>query len=267
MYQTNPKTDTLLEITKNGLTVFEFPIIASFPGVQQGISTRQGGFSQGDYSSLNVSFGVGDSDKAVIENRRQLSGCFENGSLVFADQVHGTEVRVVSSSHVCKDKRQFWDAGTGDAMITNVPGLNLVIQIADCQAVMMVDPENQVVANVHVGWRGNVQNIVGHTLHAMKEQYNTNPADLRVGISPSLGPCCAEFINYRNEFPEYLWRYKRNNHHFDLWSLSRDQLCKEGVLSQNISISRLCTRCSSETFFSYRAQKKTGRFAAVIGLT
>jgi YfiH family protein len=257
----------LLKIQKQELTVFEFPNIAALPGVRHGIFSREGGYSRGAYSSLNVSFGVGDSEEAVVNNRKRVSGYFKDGQLFFARQVHGKEVCMVHHSPGCGDKTYFCDAGTGDAMVTNVPGISLAIQIADCQAVMIYDPAKHVVANVHAGWRGNIQNIIGRTLKIMKEQFNSVPADVRVGISPSLGPCCAEFVNYQKEFPENLWRYKDVAHHFDLWALSHDQLCQEGVLTENISISGLCTRCNSDIFFSYRAQKETGRFAAVIGLT
>ena len=267
MYKTLQNTSRLRAIKKEDLRVFEFPGIADLPDVQHGIFSREGGYSRGAYNSLNVSFGVGDSEEAVVNNRKRISGYFKNGQLVFARQVHGKEVRVVHRSPGCREKKHFCDAGTGDAMVTNIPGINLVIQIADCQAVMIYDPEKRVVANAHAGWRGNIQNIIGYTFKIMKEQFNSVPADVRVGISPSLGPCCAEFVNYQKEFPESLWRYKDETHHFDLWALSHDQLCEEGVLPKNISISGLCTKCNSDTFFSYRAQKETGRFAAVIGMT
>jgi copper oxidase (laccase) domain-containing protein len=86
------------------------------------------------------------------------------------------------------------------------------------------------------------------------------------GIGPSLGPCCAEFINYREEIPQVYWRYKDADHNFDFWSLSREQLLHAGVPAKNIETSRICTRCRTDEFFSYRAAKTTGRFAAVIGL-
>jgi YfiH family protein len=266
MHKTFAKTAGLTTIQKENLTVFECPGIAALPGVRHGIFSRHGGCSRGVYNSLNVSFGIGDSEEAVVKNRKQISGYFEEGRLVFLEQVHGTDVCMVCDGGGSCGKKTFCDAGTGDAMITNVPGIFLVIQVADCQAVMIYDPENHVIANLHAGWRGNVQNIIGRTLNIMKDRFNSAPADLRVGISPSLGPCCAEFVNYQKEFPEIYWRFKDDGQHFDLWALSRDQLREEGVSAENISISGLCTRCHADTFFSYRAQKETGRFAAVIGL-
>ena len=176
MYKEYRQADPLVENRKNGLTAFEFPAIGAFSGVQHAIFTRQGGFSSGAYSSLNVGFGVGDSDDAVVKNREQISGYFKDGLLVFANQVHGTGVCVLSRTRDCREITHVRDGCAGDAMITNVPGLSLVIQVADCQAVMIYDPENHVVANIHAGWRGNVQNVIGATLNVMKEKYHSDPA-------------------------------------------------------------------------------------------
>ena len=81
-----------------------------------------------------------------------------------------------------------------------------------------------------------------------------------------LGPCCAEFVNYRQEFPETMWHYKDNRHRFDLWHISSDQLQAAGISKANLYISKICTKCRTDLFFSYRAQTVTGRFASVIGL-
>jgi YfiH family protein len=183
-----------------------------------------------------------------------------------ANQVHGTSILVLDNIPGSSESPFFFAAGTGDALVTNIPGVHLIIQTADCQPVMMVDVNKKVVANVHVGWRGNVQNILGLTVKKMAEIYGCRPPDLQVAIGPSLGPCCAEFINYRQEFPSILWPYKDDRHRFDLWKISTDQLQAAGVAKANLHLSKICTKCRTDLFFSYRAQSRTGRFASVIGL-
>jgi hypothetical protein len=101
----------------------------------------------------------------------------------------------------------------------------------------------------------------------MGEVFDCRTRDIIAGIGPSLGPCCAEFVNYANEIPPTFWKYKDALDHFDFWSLSRDQLRDAGLQSENICLSNLCTRCNTDRFFSYRGEGITGRFAAVIGLT
>jgi hypothetical protein len=154
----------------------------------------------------------------------------------------------------------------GDAIVTDIRKKFLVIQVADCQSVIIYDPLRQVIANAHCGWRGSIKNIIGKTIKVMTGKFGCNPYDMVAGICPSLGPCCAEFINYKKEFPERLWKYKDSANNFNFWSLSTDQLCNAGVLIKNIYSSQICTKCNENLFFSFRKQKTTGRIATVIGL-
>lgn len=243
---------------KNRLSFFQFPNLAEYSGIQHGIFTRNGGHSIAPFHHLNVSFGTGDSEEAVRQNRALISQCMDETPLVFVSQVHGTDVARI------RDKTL--PSQPADAMITDLPGRCLVIQVADCQAVLLYDPVRQVVANVHSGWRGSIRNIIGKTLRVMNAEFNCNPRDVIAGIGPSLGPCCAEFIHYQSEIPEMFWKYKDAADHFDFWAISRDQLVSEGVSGSNIHTSGLCTKCRTDLFFSYRGEKTTGRFAAVIGL-
>jgi len=138
--------------------------------------------------------------------------------------------------------------------------------LADCQSILLYDPIQKVIANVHCGWRGSTKNIAGRTVDVMNKRFGCNRRDLIAGISPSLGPCCAEFVNYRSEIPQKFWRYKSANDHFDFWALSREQLIAAGLLRENIETGGICTKCNTDAFFSYRGEGQTGRFASVIGL-
>lgn len=247
-----------------GVSFFEFPNLAGFPEIRHGVFTRNCGGSAGPYASLNVGLGVGDRPETVTSNRALVSRCLGGLRLVFIRQVHGAGVAVLKDGETGAA-----DLGaplTGDALVTDIPGTGLVIQTADCQAVMLYDPHKRVAANVHSGWRGSVQNIIGETVRAMTSHFGCDPADIQAGISPSLGPCCGEFIHYRDEIPRALWKYKGENRHFDFWAVSRDQLSETGVPEENIFSSRLCTRCRTDLFFSYRGERSTGRLAMVIGL-
>ncbi len=153
-----------------------------------------------------------------------------------------------------------------DILVTTVPGLGLLIKQADCQAVMLYDPVNRVVANVHCGWRGQVHNILGETVRLLQSRFGTRPSDLYAAVGPSLGPCCAEFMNFRREFPPDLWAYQVRPNYFDLWRLSRDQLAAAGLLPARLEVAGLCTRCGADDFFSYRRDKVTGRQGAIIAL-
>ena len=274
---------------KNGVSFFEFPKLADLSGILHKVFTRNNGRSKGPFRSLNVSFGVGDNDQNVLENRTIISRCINRKDLVFLDQVHGTRIVVFSKDHhffrvfdtadcfkgeyseVLVGPTDTFDIDAeprfeADAIVTDIPGKFLVIQVADCQSVLICDPVQKVVANVHSGWRGSINNIIGCTLRVMVNSFGCRSRNMVAGVGPSLGPCCAEFVNYKKEIPEAFWKYKNDTNHFDFWSISRDQLCEEGVLLENVDLSRMCTKCDSNHFFSFRREGTTGRFAALIGL-
>lgn len=254
---------------KNGVPFFQFPRLASFSNdVRHGVFTRNGGCSRPPYQSMNISYDVGDGRDDVGQNRNIISECMEGKELVFAHQVHATDVLVFSGYEHPIDGNGSRDSEKriGDAMVTDLPKKFLAIQVADCQSILMFDPVRRVVANVHSGWRGSTRNVIGRTIEVMSKRFGCRPCDIIAGIGPSLGPCCAEFINYRTEIPDAFWRYKDDSDHFDFWAISRDQLCNAGVLIENIDSSRLCTRCNTDLFFSYRKEGVTGRIASVIGL-
>lgn len=80
----------------------------------------------------------------------------------------------------------------GDALMTNVPGLLLVIRTADCLPVLLVDEENRAVAAVHCGWRGTEKRILEKAVTAMGEAYGSKPADILAALGPCIGPACYE---------------------------------------------------------------------------
>jgi polyphenol oxidase len=246
----------------DGLKYYRSPLLAALPGLVHGFFTRQGGASLGAYHSLNVSLAVGDRREPVAENLRRMQQALGLDGLAGAAQVHGGRAAVITSP----GQALVSDVPEVDILITTVPGLGLLIKQADCQAVMFYDPVNRVVANVHCGWRGQVQNVLGETVQLLGSRFGTRPADLYAALGPSLGPCCAEFRNFRREFPPGLWSYQARPTYFDLWRLSRDQLTAAGLQPSRLDLAGLCTRCGPDDFYSYRRNQITGRQGAIIAL-
>ena len=258
----------MISTTLNGASFYQFENLANLQGIDHGIFTRNAGHSQPPFASLNISYGIGYEEKAVARNRGLISGIMGAGEMTYLDQVHGCEIVVLGrdQNEMVPNNSVATRPLIADAVVTDRPENYLVIQVADCQSVLMYEPARQVVANVHSGWRGSIGNIIGRTIEAMQRHFGCRPDGILAGIGPSLGPCCAEFINYKTEIPKEFWRYKDSADHFDFWAISSDQLINAGVLGKNIESSQMCTRCRTDDFFSYRAEKTTGRFAAVIGL-
>ena len=251
---------------KDGLQLFTFSKLSIFTEIRHGIFTRNKGFSDGDFRSLNMGISTGDARQSVEKNRSAVARCMNTQDLAFTNQIHETGILVFP-----KDKTKYFlppnvPEDSADAMITNISGKFLAIQLADCQGILLYDPKNKVVANIHCGWRGSVQNIISACITSMQSEFGCRPENIVAGISPSLGPCCAEFIRYRREIPDTLWCFKNTSGYFDFWEISRNQLINSGLLPQHIEISNICTKCNTHLFFSFRKKHRTGRFVSVIGL-
>ena len=231
--------------------------LALGPGLSGGFFDRQGGVSPPPYDSLNVGLGVGDEPGRVAENRRRLKAALGLTVLVSARQVHGDRILCLSSPVATDAEHDGYDA-----LITDQPGLGLMIQQADCQAVVIFEPVRRVVANVHVGWRGSVAGIIAAVVRRLREEFGAEAARMRATISPSLGPCCAEFIHYQYTLPAVFHPYQSRPAHFDFWAISRMQLEQAGVPASEVKVAGICTRCGAD-FFSYRRQAVTGRAATV----
>lgn len=235
-----------------------FPDLAA-PNFTHGIFGRRGGGSEAPYHSLNVSFGVGDDPEVVTANRALLKKALGLTTLISARQVHGNRVLTVIS-----EPPGDFEAEGYDALIANCR-VGLMIQQADCQAVVLYDPDTPALGLAHVGWRGSVGGTIAATVAAMTEAFGTEPAGLRAAISPALGSCCAEFVNYRRELPAWMHTFQTRPNHFDFPAISVRQLQAAGLRPERISRAGLCTRCEPD-YFSYRRERITGRFATVAAL-
>ncbi len=257
----------------SGLDTLMFRHLSNCPGLVHSIFARDGGYSTGPFSGLNIGLNCGDDPRTVAQNRILMLRALEFKKGVFINQVHGDDILVLKQGRDHQDI--IWSLEgkrtrvptRADGMVSNIPELGLVIQTADCQAVILFDPVKQVVANVHAGWRGSVANILKKCILVMSDTFGCRPETILVGISPSLGPCCAEFIHYQKELPEAFWDCRcATSNCFDFWTISRMQLIEMGVNPANVATANLCTKCHCDQFFSYRAHGVTGRFGTVAGL-
>jgi len=258
-----PQVFLLRMIQKNPSAKFSYLAFANLVRQQlsHGVFLRSGGVSPPPYDSLNISYHVGDQPGNVRANRRKIQEELSLPFLVSAKQVHGKKIHRVTETPAKTES----ELDGYDGLLTDIPGVALMIQQADCQAVLLYDPACPAVANIHVGWRGSVADIIGETIRIMKEYYNTRAENLLAAISPSLGSCCAEFVNFRKELPRSLHGYQTRHNYFDFPAISRNQLTKAGVLPKNIETAGICTKCDPN-FFSYRRETITGRCCSVIGL-
>ena len=179
---------------------------------------------------------------------------------ITAGQVHGTTVCRVRADEA-RDH-----IPNCDALITDQLGIGLVIQHADCQAALFYDPKRRAIGAAHSGWRGSVGEIYASVIAEMVAAFGTDPSDLIVAISPSIGPEGAEYRDYKTMFPPGWDAFRRGACNFDFWELSHEQLCSLGVPADQIEIARLCTWSDPDRFFSYRRDKTSERHETIIGM-
>lgn len=242
---------------KNGIRWLEFEQLSSIPGLVHGVMLRSRRGEDGSLLSLNLGEDVGDPPENIEENRQRVVTALGIPRVVWTHQVHSDDLISITTS-------DFSNIEKADGMMTQIPGLGLMVRHADCQAAIFYDVKNRALANVHSGWRGNVKNIYGKTIEMMSKNYGTNPKDLLVCISPSLEPLCSEFIHFEKELPESFWKYQVKPTYFDLWKIAQMQLEEGGVLPEHIEIASICTICSPQDFFSYRRDKLRRRNNATI---
>ncbi|MCE3279707.1 MAG: pgeF [Bacteroidetes bacterium] len=226
-------------------------------------STRQGGVSPAPYSSLNLGMSVKDNQENVLKNRELFFGKLgiDPSHVTKSHQVHGNHVLVVDEPVTTEGY---------DSLITNKPGVFLVVSIADCTPILIHDEKNNAVAAIHAGWRGTAGKIVSNTLALMKKNYGTEGEDCKAFI----GAC----ISYKNfevgdevaeNFEDRVKRFDEAKHKWfvDLKSANSLLLEEAGVLRENIEPSNYCTVDNNDLFFSHRKEKGvTGRMMAVIGI-
>lgn len=162
------------------------------------------------------------------------------------------------------------DLGQGDALVTALRGVRLSIRTADCVPLLFADPVQRVVAAVHAGWRGTVQQISSRAVERMLSEYGSAASDIRAAIGPAIGACCYEVnedvaMQFREHLPPF---WSEGKAKLDLVAINRAQLVAAGVSETNIDSPTMCTRCDPDGLFhSFRRDaERSGRMHAVIGL-
>lgn len=262
-----------------GVPFLHFASLDACGLVKHGFTTRLGGVSTGDLSSMNLGFSRGDDRERVLENYRRIGMALEMpvSRMVLSQQTHTTHVRIVKEE----------DAGSGitrplpytdvDGLVTNVRDLPLVTFYADCVPLFFVDPVRKAIGLSHSGWRGTVNRMGAETVRVMRETYGSRPEDLIVCIGPSICRDCYEVGDevaaaFRRSFgsaaDERLLQKKENGkYQLDLWEANRLILLEAGIRQEHLTVTDLCTCCNPGLLFSHRASKgKRGNLAAFLCL-
>lgn len=248
--------DTVPFLTYHSLSEINF--------IRHAFSTRLGGVSTGEFTSMNLAFNRGDDPAAVTENYRRLcdSAGLEYRSLVASAQDHHTCVRAVTAADRGIGIYKPRDRESVDALITGEPGVTLVTYYADCTPLFFVDTKTRAVGLAHAGWRGTVGRIGEKVIERMTACYQTDPRDIRAAIGPAVSVCCyevdepcaAHFLALTDlDSARFVFPKAGGKFMLDLLECNRQILVAAGVPEENITVSDVCTNCHSDLLWSHRA--------------
>ena len=196
-------------------------------------------------------------------------------TIIRAKQTHSNNIRIINEDNINGDFENV------DGLITNLKNIALVTSVADCQGILLYDTKNKVIGNIHSGWRWTLSRISTNAINIMIKEFNSNPEDLKVYISPSIHQCCFELwedlkISFEKEFKEIdmtniikMWEFKdwEQKYFMDIVEVNKRVLLDLWVREENLIISNECSVCNSEKFHSYRKDKPNdGRNIALISI-
>lgn len=269
-FQSNTMTlnspDSVPYLTYNSLSEINF--------INHAFSTRLGGVSVGEFTSMNMAFNRGDNPESVTENYKRIckSAGFDFDSLTASAQDHNTFVRAVTSENKGVGIYKPRDLQSVDALITNEKGVTLVTYYADCTPLFFVDTKQKAIGLAHAGWRGSVGRIGEKVVNKMTELYGTNPTDIVAAIGPAISVCCYEvdkpcadnfYALSDLDSSRFVFPKENGKYMIDLLETNRQILEAAGVKNENITVSDVCTNCNSELLWSHRATKgKRGTMSA-----
>ncbi len=223
------------------------------------VTTREGGSSTGPYASFNLGAHVGDRPEAVAANRERLARELGLASdrLVWMEQVHGRTVEVV-------DGPRAEAVPVTDGLVTAVPGLAVVVLVADCVPVLLADPVAGVVAAVHAGRVGARLGVLPAALAAM-QRAGADVGAVEALLGPAACGLCYEVpAEMRDDVEAHLpgsaCRTRRGTPGLDLRAGLAEQLSAAGVA--RVGADPRCTLEAAE-LYSHRREGTTGRIAAL----
>ena len=215
-------------------------------------------YSFTDKNDGNLAFHVEDNEINVIKNRKNLAlklG-YNYEDLVYMNQIHSANIIVV-------DENSPKLVDNCDSIITRSKNLPLMVMVADCIPILMFDDKQGIIAAIHAGRNSTFLEISKKTAEVFIEKFSSNPEDIRVILGASIQKCCYEVSDELSKIVENSFgkEFVENNY-IDLQGINKKQLNDLGI--KNIEISNICTKCGDKPYFSYRKDKKTGRFAGII---
>ena len=236
---------------------YQSKLLNSFANLTHCFTTKQNG---------NLAFHVNDNPENVLQNHQELAQKLEYDleTLVHMKQIHSNRVKITTQED------NFQNPPTCDALITDKKGTPLMVMVADCSPILLYDPKKQVIAVAHAGRAGAFENIVKNVIESFVNDFDSDPENILASVGPAICQECYEVgkeiaQEAQKKHLEYAIEEKHDNYYLDIRAILKKQLRESGLRENHIEISPHCSKCDAR-FYSYREEKKCGRFAGVIML-
>jgi polyphenol oxidase len=128
--------------------------------VRHAFFSRRGGSSSGLLSSLNFRKKC-DTKENIIKNQNKVIKFFGVNSIKTVNQVHSPDPLIINNYDSVRDNVN------ADSIVTNLKGMLIAVETADCCPLLLAEPDNKVIAAIHAGWRGAFTGIIESTISAM----------------------------------------------------------------------------------------------------
>lgn len=243
--------------------------------VSHAFSTRLGGASDAVCHGMNFGYQSDDPASYVTENRRLFVRHFDADPerVINPKLVHGRTVLAVDGSHL---SRRFLDPEVepiyADGLVTREPGLALFFTFADCVPLIYFDPYERVIAAIHAGWRGVMENVALEGVRVMVEDFDCDPAHIQVLIGPHAGafdyeidePVIEALMVHTGAWMDLLRESRPGHAFFDMERTLIWQLGQAGIDRERIETAGLSTIRRHDLFYSHRRGHTPGKLNAAM---
>lgn len=197
-------------------------------------------FAISEVKDGNMAFRQGNSTKDIIANRLT----FLSKNCIVIEQTTRLGVtydgddycRYVEANEDQKGKgMQDFDAPIADAIVTRNQNHALFLPLGDCIGAVIFDPLKQILMMTHLGRHSIEQNGGYRSVRFLIDNYECNPSDLLVWLSPAPG---------QKSYPVYAF----NNR--SLKDIAFEQLFSAGIIKENITDNPADT-AKDARYFSY----------------
>ena len=211
------------------------------------------------------------------QSRDEIRGILQGMSdyqfkkIISPRQTHTNNVVVINEDNLDYELQDV------DGVITKLKGVALTIATADCQSIILYDKKNEVIGNIHSGWKGTLNKILNNGINLMIKDFSSNVEDIIVCIGPSIMGCCFEvdkdvvdmFTNNFDDLEEFIRlgeiKDGKQKYYIDTIGINKKELINLGILEENIYLINVCTKCNSDTYYSYRVQgQDSGRNVTLV---